>query len=196
MTIYSSTPYLPKGARTWPVHDWPTWSTVRRQEEVAPFLNAWLEMAGPARVERLSRMSETCALLLALADRPSYQQCLVAPETGEGFQWAMSSQAMPWYWGAGALVGGATPEVPLACPWTPKQFWNWLEEIEIPEDPTGTLASLAWFHTLTGLVAWWESRVARRLGNCFRPEVDLGLGQTYSVMLCGRRYGPSLSSFK
>lgn len=141
-------------------------------------------------------MSEACSLLLALADLSSYQQCLVAPELGEGFQWAMTTSPMPWCWGGGALATGSQPEALLPSPWSTAQFWEWMDALEIPDDPTGTLTSLAWFHTLTGLMNWWESRLKRRLGNGFQTEVDLGLGQPYQVMLSGRRYGPSLSSFK
>lgn len=53
--------------------------------------------------------------------------------------------------------------------------------------------ALAWFHSLTGLLAWWESR----LGNGFQTgELDLGWGKTHAITFTGRRYGPSLSSFK
>ena len=196
MTIHSSTPFLPQGARTWQVHDWPSWSSVRRHEALAPVLNSWLDLAGPARADRLAQMTETCGLLLLMAGQSAYQQCLLAPEQGEGFQWMATSDPLPWRWGAAPLTLG-DPGDALGCPWSPARFWEWMDALVLPPDETGTLASLAWFHTLTGLLAWWESRLGHRLGNGFQTgRLDLGWGETHAITLTGRRYGPSLSSFK
>lgn len=192
MPVLPSSPFLPQGAQTWGVHDWAQWPHDRRQETLGAFLEGWEACDAPTRTQRLLQMSETCGLLLLLAGERLYRASLFNAK-GEGFEWVVSAQPLPWIWGAAPLVAGPVIER-AGSPWTVDEFWSWLDAQPVPVDSTGTWASLVWFHALTGLLAWWDTCLKQRLGNGYQVgTLDIGVSAPADVVLTGRRYGLSLN---
>lgn len=195
MPVLAATPLLPAGARTWGVESWPSWPTLQRMDALGPFLDAWGQKEPTDRQADLRNLLQTTGLLLGLAGVSEFRRALAVPTEAEGFDWMLSSAPLPWTWGLKPLVRSPGPPT-LGQPWDTNVFLDWLAGQPLPEDSTGTWASLAWFHGVTGLLAWWDARQAARLGCGFRTgDLDLGVGPAFEVVCTGRRFGPSLSRF-
>lgn len=192
MLIPATTPLLPEGARTWGVTDWPSWTYGRFSEHLVGLHQQWVAMPADDRQETLASLAQTTATLLRLSGLGSYAVDL-ADDTCEGFSWVMQEhpQTLPWLWGNKPLASTLPllDAPPLALP----RLWKDLLAVSLPEDATGTMASLAWFAHAVAFFSWWDCRLTGRLscGLLFQDVTVDGHVLT-DIAGTGRRFGPSL----
>ena len=192
--ISAHPPLLPDGARVWGVQDWPTWTFERFSEQVRSLYETWEKMDASARQERLWPLAQNAAILLRWTGWGKHPVCLHSDALQEGFQWVLDEapDQLPWLWGNKPLPSPLEllSSPPLSLP----ELWKALQEVELPADPTGAVASMVWFSHMAALFSWWDCRLTGRLSSgLLFNEVSVDGVVSCDVVGTGRRFGPSLS---